>query len=70
MTVHGVDPQVGQSLDGLSFSRYSIVGLCICSREYFVSLSKKNQSTQTLIFLLFELHVVCELYLGYSEVLG
>jgi hypothetical protein len=32
--------------------------------------SKKDQSTTTLIFLILELHVVCELYLGYSELLG
>ena len=32
--------------------------------------SKKDWSIHTLIFLLLELHVVCELYLGYSELLG
>ena len=38
--------------------------------ENFVSTSKKDQSTHTLVFILLELHVVCELYLGYSELLG
>jgi hypothetical protein len=36
----------------------------------FVPPSKKVQSIHTLVFLLLELHVVCELYLGYSELLG
>jgi hypothetical protein len=31
---------------------------------------KKDKSVHTLIFLLLELHVVCELYLGYSKLLG
>jgi hypothetical protein len=29
--------------------------------------SKKDQSIHTLVFFLLEFHVVCELYLGYSE---
>jgi hypothetical protein len=29
--------------------------------------SKKDQNMYTLVFLFLELHVVCELYLGYSE---
>ena len=42
---------------------------------HFVSIfalpfSKKDQSTYTLVFLLLELHVVYELYLGYSKLLG
>jgi hypothetical protein len=32
--------------------------------------SKKNWSIHTLVFLLLELHVACELYLGYSKLLG
>jgi hypothetical protein len=35
----------------------------------FCSPSKKDRSTQTLVFLL-ELHVVCELYPGYLKLLG
>ena len=65
-----MDPQVGQSLVGLSFSLCSTLCLCIYSHEYFVLLSKKNLSNHTLVFLLLELHVVCESYLGYSELLG
>jgi hypothetical protein len=62
MIVYGIDLHVGQSLDGFSFS--------LCSHEYFVPPSKKDQRTHTLVFLLLEVHVVCELYLGYSELLG
>jgi hypothetical protein len=50
------------------------------SAPHFVSLSppmdilfppsKKDQSIHTLDFLLTELDLVCELYLGYSELLG
>jgi hypothetical protein len=36
---------------------------------YFAPPSKKNQSIQTLVFLL-EFPVICKLYLGYSELLG
>ena len=39
-------------------------------RWYFDPLSNKDQSIHNLIFLLLELHVVCELYLGYSELWG
>jgi hypothetical protein len=46
------------------------MNLHICSHEYFVLLSEKDESTHTLVFLLFEFHVVCELYLGNSELLG
>ena len=68
--VYGMDLQVGQFLDGFSFSLFSTFCLRICSHEYFVTPSKKDRSTHTLFFLLFELHVVCELYLGYSELLA
>ena len=67
VTAYGMNPQVGKFLDGLSFSLCSALCLPICSYEYFVPLSKKDQSTHTLVFLLLELHVVCEFYLGYSE---
>jgi hypothetical protein len=64
-----MDPQVGQSLDGLSFiSVPNFVSICSC--EYFVIPSKKDSSTYTLAFLLLEVYVICELYLGYSELLG
>ncbi|KRY97345.1 hypothetical protein T4C_3444 [Trichinella pseudospiralis] len=32
--------------------------------------TQKDQSTHTLVFLLLKLHVVCEFYLGYLEILG
>ena len=35
----------------------------------FDSRSKKDQSIHTLVFLLLELNLVCELYLGYSWLL-
>jgi hypothetical protein len=37
---------------------------------YLVPPSKKNQSIHTLVFLLLELHLVCELYFGYTKHLG
>ena len=52
-----MDPQVGQCLDGLSFSLCSTLCLYICSHEYFHPLSKKDQSTQTLVFLCLEVQV-------------
>ena len=65
-----MDLQVWQSLDGLSFILCSILCLCISPHGYFVPVSKKDGNINTLVFLLLELHVVCELYLGYSELLG
>ena len=62
-----MDLQVLQSLDGLSFSLCFTPCLHISSCEYFVTLSKKNPSIHTLVFLLLELHIVHELYLGHSE---
>jgi len=41
VTVYGMDPQVGQSLDRLSFSLCSTLCLCICS--VFCSLSNHHQ---------------------------
>ena len=61
---------MGQSLDDLSFSLCSILCLRISSHENFVPPSKKDQGINTLVFLLLESHVVSELYLGYSELLG
>ena len=43
--------------------------LLISVCEYFV-LPSKDLRIHTLVFLILELHVVCELYLGYSELLG
>jgi len=40
------------------------------SHEYFVPPYKKDWSIHILVFLLLELHVVYELHLGYSELLG
>jgi hypothetical protein len=61
---------LGQFSDGLSFSLCSTLCLSISSLEYFVPPSKKDQSIHTLVFILLELRVVCELYLDYSELLG
>ena len=38
--------------------------------EYFDPTSKKDLSIYTLVFLLLNLCVVCEWYLGYSKILG
>jgi hypothetical protein len=67
VTVYGMDPQVGQSLDGHSLSLCST--LCNSFHRYFVPPSKKDRSIHTLVVLL-EFHVVSELYLGYSKLLG
>ena len=65
-----MDPQEGQFLDGLSFSLCSELCLCNSFHGHFVPPSKKDQSVHTLVFLLLEFHVICELYLRYSELLG
>ena len=39
------------------------------SHWYFDPLSNKDESIHILVFLLLELHVICELYLGYAELL-
>jgi hypothetical protein len=41
ITVYGMNTQVGQSLDGLSFSLCSTLYLHICSCEYFVLLLRR-----------------------------
>jgi hypothetical protein len=68
--VHGVDSQVGQSLDGHSFSLCFTLCLCKSFHGCFVPPSKKDSSIHTLVFLLLEFHVFCELCLRYSELLG
>ena len=62
--------QERQHLNGLSFNLCSTLCLCNTSYGYFVPPSKKGQSIHTLVLLLLELHVFCELYLGYFELLG
>jgi hypothetical protein len=42
VTVYRMDSQVGQSLDGLSFSLCSIFCLCTWSCDYFIPLSRKE----------------------------
>jgi hypothetical protein len=68
--VYGMDTQVGQSLDDHSFSLCFTLCLRNSFHGYFVPPSKKDRRIHTLVFLLLEFHVVCELYLGYSELLG
>jgi hypothetical protein len=69
VVVYGMDPQVGQSLDGPSFSLCFTLCLCNSFHRHFVPPSKKDQSIHTLAFLL-EFHVFCEFYLGYSKFRG
>ena len=69
VVVYGIDPQVGHSLDGPSFSLSSELCLCNSFYGYFVPHSKKEQIIHTLVFLL-EFYVFCKLYLGYSKFLG
>jgi hypothetical protein len=68
--VYGMDPQVGQSLDGHSFSLCFTLCLCNSFHGYFVPPSKKDRSIHTLVFLLLEFHVFCEFYISYSKLLG
>ena len=44
--------------------------LCNSSHGYVVPPSKKDRNIHTLVILLLEFHVVCELYPGYSKLLG
>ena len=70
VTIYRMDPQVGQSLDGLSFSLCSTFCLCISSCGDFEPSSKKDRSIHTLVFFLLELHVACDLCLECTVLLG
>jgi hypothetical protein len=70
VVVYGMDPQVGQSLDGPCFYLSSKLCLCNSFHGYFVPHSKKELRIHTLVFLLLEFHVFCKLYLRYSKFLG
>jgi hypothetical protein len=74
--LYGMDPQVGQSLVGHSFSLCTTLFIYNSFHRYFVPhsekldpSSKKDQSIHTVVIFLLELTVVCELYLGYSKFL-
>ena len=67
--VYEMDPKVGQSLDGHSFSLCSTLCLCNPSMGILFPLLRRIE-VSTLAFLLTEFHVVCELYRGYSKLLG
>jgi hypothetical protein len=54
----------------ISFSFCSKICFCIYSHGYFDPSSEKDQSIYTVVLLPLELHVVCEMNLGYSELLG
>jgi hypothetical protein len=58
------DCLVGQSPDGLSFNLCFTFCLSNSFHEYCAPPSKEDRSIHTLVFLLLELHVVCEFYLG------
>ena len=64
VVVYGIDPQVGQSLHGHSFSLCSKVCLCNYFHGYFVPPSKKDRSIHTLIFLLLEFMCFANCILG------
>ena len=61
-----LDGSPGGAVSGWPFLQ-SLLHTVFPMAQYFVPPSKK---THTLAFLLLELHVVCELYLGYLELLG
>ena len=58
-----------QSLDEFSFRFFSKICICISSHGCLDLPSEKDQSMYAVVFLL-ELHEVCELYIGYGELLG
>jgi hypothetical protein len=68
VTVYGMNPQLGQSLDGLSFSVCSTLCFCISSHGYLVPPSKKDQSTQTLVFFLLEFHLISSLVIRETQI--
>jgi len=70
LCVYGLDPQVGQALNGFSFSLCSKLCLRISSYEYFCFPFKKDRSIHTLVIFLLELHVVCGLYHWVIQALG
>ena len=68
VTVYGMNSQVGQSLDCLSFST---LYLHICSCEYFIPLLRRTEApTLWSSFFFSFIYMVCELYVGLSEPLG
>jgi hypothetical protein len=64
VVVYGMDPQVGQSLNGLSFHLSSKLCLCNSFQGYFVPHSKTEQSIHTSVLLLLEFYEFYKLYLG------
>ena len=68
--VYGLDIQVEQSLYGLFFSLCMSHCLHNTSHKYFIPPSKKVWSIHKLVFPVLQLRMVCELYLGHSELLG
>jgi hypothetical protein len=61
---------VGQSLDGLSSSLCSTLCLCDSSHEYFAPLLRRTKVSTLWPSYFLSFHVVCDVYLGYSELLG
>ena len=63
------DGSTGGAVYGYPFF-YSLLHTLYFFPWVFCTPCKKHQSIHTFVFFLLELHVVCELYLGYSELLG
>jgi hypothetical protein len=61
---------VSPSLDCYLFSLYSHFVSVTSSMGVLFPRSNMDRSIYTMVFLLLEIYVVCELYLGYSELLG
>jgi hypothetical protein len=65
------DESQGGTVTGCPFLQFLLQAFSLYLLPWvFDPLSKKDGSTHTLVFLLLELQVVCEFYLGYSELLG
>jgi hypothetical protein len=58
-----MDPQVWQSVDGLSFRLSPKLCLCNSFHGCFLPDSKMGQSVHIFVFVLLVFHVFCKLYL-------
>ena len=66
---YGMDSQVWQSQDDHSFGLCSTLSLCNSFHGYFVPLLRRIEVSTFWSSTFLEFPVVCELYLGYSELL-
>ena len=70
MSVYGLEPQDGQSLDCFSFNLCSTLFLHNSSQLYLVSSLRMTDAFALCIFFFLIFHVVYEIYLEQSHILG